>query len=102
MKFAAEDIETVHMISVFVGEQDAIKLFWSNSALSEAKGELSGAQPAVNQQPTMISRDKCAVSRAAASEHRQTKHSRLVTDRLAVHKWKCANRTAANRFDRRY
>jgi hypothetical protein len=38
----------------------------------------------------MIGRDERAVSRAPTPEHRQTKHSRLVTDVLSVHKWKCA------------
>ena len=74
MKFAAEDVEAANVIAMFVGEEDAIKLLGSNAALSEAQDKLSRAQSAVDQQPAMIGRDERAVSRAPASEHRQTKH----------------------------
>jgi hypothetical protein len=90
VKFAAEDVETANVIAMFVGEEDAIELLGSNSALGEAQDKLSRAQSAVDKQSAMIGRDERTVSGAAASEHRQTKHSRLVTDVLSVHKWKRA------------
>jgi hypothetical protein len=37
----------------------------------------------------MIGRDERAISRAPAPEHRQTKHSRLVTDAIGILKQKC-------------
>jgi hypothetical protein len=90
MKFSGEHIEAANVITMFVGEEDAIELAGSDSALSEAQDKLSRAQSAVDKQPAMIRRDQRAVSGAPAAEHRQTKHSRLVTDVLSVHKWKCA------------
>jgi hypothetical protein len=90
MKFPAKHFETANMIAMFVGEEDAIELVGGDSALGEAQDKLSRAQSAVDKQPAMIGRNERAVSRAPASEHRQTEHSRLVTDPLSVHKWKCA------------
>jgi hypothetical protein len=90
VKFAAEHVEAANVIAMFVGKEDAIELVGSDSTLCEAQDELSRAQSAVDQQPAMIGGDERAVSRAPAPEHRQTKHSRLVTDVLSVHKWKCA------------
>ena len=80
-KFPAKHFETANVIAMFVGEQDAIELFGSDSALGEAQDELSRAQSAVDQQPAMIGRDECAVSRAPASEHRQTEHSPISNGR---------------------
>ena len=90
MKFSGKHFEAANMIAMFVGEEDAIELAGSDSTLCEAQDKLSRAQSAVDKQPAMIRRDQRAVSGATAAEHRQTKHSRLVTDVLSVHKWKCA------------
>jgi hypothetical protein len=89
MKFAAKHFEAAHVIAVFVGEQDAIELVGRDSAPGEAQDELSRAQSAVDQQPTMIGCDERAVSRAPASEHRQGEHARLVTDAIGFLKQNC-------------
>ena len=66
---------------MLVGEQDAIEFVRRDSALGETENELARAQPAIDEQPAMIGRDQRAVPRAAAPEHRQTKHFRLLAKR---------------------
>src|SRR5450755_2110680 len=88
-KFPAKHFEAANVIAMFVGEEDTIELVGSDSALSEAQDKLSRAQSAVDKQPAMIGRDEGTVSRAAAPEHRQTKHSRLVADAIGILKQKC-------------
>jgi hypothetical protein len=77
------------VIAVLVGEEHAIELPRSDSALLEAQDELARAQSAIDQQPAMIGRDQRAVSGAAAAEHRQSEHVRLVTDALGILKQNC-------------
>ena len=81
VKFAAEHVESANVIAMFVGEEDAIELVRSDSALREAQDKLARAQSAVDQQPAMIGRDERAVSRAPAPEHRQTKHCSISNGR---------------------
>ena len=89
MKFPAKHFEAANVIAMFVGEEDAIELVGSDSALGEAQDKLARAQSAVDQQPAMIGRDERAVSRAPAPEHRQTEHVRLVADAIGILKQKC-------------
>ena len=77
------------MIAVLVGEEDAIELVGSDSALGQAQDELARAQTSVDQEPAMIGRDQGAVSRAPAAEHRQSEHVRLVADADAILKQNC-------------
>ena len=74
------------MIAMFVRQEDAIELLGSDPAEREAHNELTRAQSAIDQNPAMIGRDERAVPGAAAAEHRETEHIRLVTDALSVHK----------------
>jgi hypothetical protein len=89
MKFSAEHFETANVIAMFVGEEDAIELVGSDSALLEAQDELARTQSAIDQQPAMIGRDERAVSRAPAPEHRQSEHVRLVADAIEILKQNC-------------
>ena len=61
---------------MLVGQEDAIEFVRSDPAESEAENELARAQTAIDEQPAMVGRDQRAVPRAAAAEHRQTKHVR--------------------------
>ena len=85
-KFPAKHFEAANVIAMFVGEEDTIEPVGSDAALSEAQDKLPRGQSTIDQQPAMIGRDERAVSRAPAPEHRQTKHSRLVTDAIQFHK----------------
>ena len=86
LKFPAEHFEPVDMIAVFVCKQDAIELPGSDAAERQTDHELARAQSAIDQDAAMIGRDERAVSGAAAAEHGQSEHARLVTDALSVHK----------------
>ena len=92
MKFATQNFQPADMIAVFVGEQHAIELRRSDSALREAEKNLARAQAAVDEEPAMIGRDERAISRAPAPEHRQTEHDRLVADTGAFHKLEIGSR----------
>jgi len=72
--FAAKNFQPANMITMLVGEQNAIELIWGDAALLEAEDNLPRAQPTVDQQSTMIGGDQCAVPRAATPEHGQTEH----------------------------
>ncbi len=74
------------MIAMFVRKEDAIELLGSDTAEREAHDELTRAQSSIDQNATMIGGDERAVPGAAAAEHGQTEHIRLVTDALSVHK----------------
>ena len=89
MKFPAEHFETADMIAMFVGQEHAIELVWSDPALREAQDELARTQPAIDQQPAMIGGDERAVPGAAAPEHCQSEHVRLVTDAIGILKRNC-------------
>jgi hypothetical protein len=43
------------VIAMFVGEQDPIELLGRDSALLESENNLPRAQPAIDQNPTMMS-----------------------------------------------
>src|SRR5438105_2020385 len=62
------------MIAVFVREKNAIELFWRDTTMFQAQHQLSRAQPTIDKNFAMISRDERAVSRAPAAEHRQAEH----------------------------
>ena len=74
------------MVAMLVSEQDAVELRRSNSALFEPDDDLPRAQSAIDQKPAMIGRDERAISRAAAAEHGQCEHARLVADAGAFNK----------------
>src|SRR5947209_8521431 len=88
MKLAAEHFEPADVIAVFVSEKDAIQLARRDPALLEPDHDLPRAQPAIDQNPTMIGRDQSAIPRAAAAEHGQSEHARLVAETGAFHNWK--------------
>ena len=73
-KFAAKNFKPADMIAVFVREKNAIELFWRDTTMFQAQHQLSRAQPTIDKNFAMISRDKRAVSRAPAAEHRQAEH----------------------------
>ena len=85
-EFAAEHFKAADMVAMFVRKEDAIELLGSNTAEREAHDELARAQSSIDQNATMIGGDERAVPGAAAAEHGQTEHIRLVTDALSVHK----------------
>ena len=62
------------MIAMFVSKQNPIELRRRHAAFFEAQDNLPRAQPTVDQYFAMIGRNKRAVPRAAAPEHRQTEH----------------------------
>jgi hypothetical protein len=100
MKFPAEHFETADMIPVLVSKKHAIELVGSDTTLREAQDELAGAQAAINQQPAMIGGDERAVPGAAAPEHRQSEHVRLVADAIGILKRNCFSAAEkARRFD---
>ena len=86
MKFPAKHFEPANMIAVLVGEEHAVELGRSQTALLEPDDDLAGAESAIDQNPAMIGCDEGAVSRAAAAEHGQSEHARLVADAGAFHK----------------
>ena len=86
MKFPAEHFEPANVIPVLVRQENAIKLGRRDSALLEADDDLSRAQSAIDQNPAMIGRDQRAISCAAAAEHGQSEHARLVADEPRFHK----------------
>jgi hypothetical protein len=73
-KFAAENFEAADMIAVLVRNQDTVELLGRDAALFQAQDQLARAQAAIDQNFTMIGREKGAVARAAAAEHRDTEH----------------------------
>src|SRR5213075_635239 len=86
MKFPAEHFEPANVIPVLVRQEHAIELRRRDSALLEADDDLSRAQSAIDQNPAMIGRDQSAISCAAAAEHGQSEHARLVADPTPIHK----------------
>src|SRR5947208_1806073 len=86
MKFPAEHFEPANVIPMLVRQKHAIKLRRRDSALLKADDDLSRAQSAIDQNPAMIGRDQRAISCAAAAEHGQSKHARLVADPTPIHK----------------
>ena len=86
LEFATEHFKPADMIAMFVCKQDAIELSGSNAAERQTHDELACAQPAIDQNVAMIGRNERAISGAAAPEHGQTEHVRLVTDRIRFHK----------------
>jgi len=76
VEFTAKNFKSTNMIAVFMSEQDAIELFRQDAALLEPKNDLSGTQPAIDQNLAMIGCDESAVTGTAAPEHRQTEHDR--------------------------
>src|SRR5256885_12386471 len=86
MKFPAEHFEPANVIAVLVCQQHAVELRRRDSALLEADDDLSRAQSAIDQNPAMIGRDQRAISCAAATEHGQSEHARLVADSTPIHK----------------
>src|SRR5438067_1236432 len=86
MKFPAEHFEPANMIAVFVRQEHAIELPRRDPALLEPDHDLPRAQSTIDQDPAMIGRDQGAIPRAAAAEHGQSEHARLVADTGAFHK----------------
>src|SRR5205809_7273216 len=86
MKFPAEHFEPANMIAVFVRQEHAIELPRRDSALLEPDHDLSRAESVIDQDPAMIGRDQGAIPRAAAAEHGQSEHARLVADTPRFHK----------------
>ena len=82
--FPAEHFEPANVIAMFVREENAIELARGDSALFEPQDELTRAQSTINEQPAMIGRDKRAISGAAAAEHGETEHVRLVADAIGI------------------
>ncbi len=74
------------MIAVLMGEENAIELGWRDPALLEPDNDLARAQSAIDQNPAVIGRNQRAISRAAAAEHGQSEHARLVADATPIHK----------------
>jgi hypothetical protein len=72
------------MITMFVREKHAIELVRSDPAPREAQDELTRAQPAIDEDPAMIGRDERTISRAAAPEHCQTEHARLLANEIGI------------------
>ena len=87
-KFPAKDLQTTDVIAMFVGEEDAVELVGSETALFQPQNNLARAQPAIHQQLAVIRRNQGAVSRAAAAKHGQTEHARSLMEPNSIHKWK--------------
>jgi hypothetical protein len=62
---------------MFVGNQDAIELLGRDSALVESENNLPRAQPAIDQNSTMISLHECGIPGTATPEHGQTEHASI-------------------------
>jgi hypothetical protein len=62
------------VITVFVSKKDAVKLLRCDATLCQAQDQLARTQAAIDKNLAMLGRDQCAVSRAAAAEHRQAEH----------------------------
>ena len=69
------------MITVLVGEEDAIELARCDPALFEAADKLARAQAAIDQEPAVIGRHERAISSAAAAEHGQCEHASISSGR---------------------
>jgi hypothetical protein len=54
--------------------------------LLEPDNDLARAQSAIDEDPAMIGRNQRAISGAAAPEHGQSEHARLVADTTPIHK----------------
>src|SRR5947209_20500087 len=86
LEFPAQHFEATHMIAMFVSQKHAIELGGRDSTLLEPDEDLARTQSAIDQNPAMISRDKRAISCAAASEHGESEHARLVAHTTPIHK----------------
>jgi hypothetical protein len=76
-KFAAQNFKPADMITVFMGEENAVEPFGRHATLLEAQDYLPGAQSAIDKNFAVISRDQGAVPGTAAAEHGQTEHARM-------------------------
>jgi hypothetical protein len=74
---AAKDFQTANVIAMFVGKQDAIELLGRDSAPFESENNLPRAQPAIDQNPTMISLHERGIPGTATPEHGQTEHASI-------------------------
>ena len=86
LEFPAKYFQAANVVAMFVGEEHTIELARCDPALFQPEHELPGAQPAIDQEAAMIGRDQGGVPGAAAAEHGQTEHARLVTDAHRIHK----------------
>jgi hypothetical protein len=84
VKFPAEHFEPANVVAMFVGEEDAIELGGRDSALGQAKNDLTRAQASIDQEPAMIRGDERTVSGAAAAEHGQGEHALISNGRGLV------------------
>jgi len=75
IEFPAKNLQATNVVAVFMGEKNTVELFGIRAALLESKNDLSCAQPAIDQNFTMIGRDERAVAGTAAPERRQTEHA---------------------------
>src|SRR5438552_15797233 len=66
IEFATEHLQPAHVIAMPVGAQSAIELFGHHAALFEAQYDLSRAQAAIDENFTMVVRDKRTVPGTAA------------------------------------
>jgi hypothetical protein len=73
----AKNFQTVNVIAMFVGKQDAIELLGRDSALLEPENNLPRAQPPIDQNFAVIGRHESAIPCAATSEHGQTEHASI-------------------------
>ena len=94
----AENVETANMVAMFVGQEDAIKLFRQDAALLEPKCDLARTEPAIDQNSAMIGGDERAVSGTAAAEHRQTEHAAIKRPRFGFRKLKSQKRPSFRRW----
>lgn len=73
-EFPAQDFQAADVITVLMGNEDAVELLRSDAALLESEDELTRAQSTVDQNLAMIGRQKCAVPGAAAAKNGQAEH----------------------------
>jgi len=71
------------MITVFVCEEDAIKLVRRDAAMLETQYQLARAQSAIDENLAVIGCDERTVSPAPAAEHRQAEHGSQI-NRVAL------------------
>src|SRR5438128_5809273 len=74
VKFAAENFKAADVITVFVCEEDAIKLLRRDAAVLQTQYQLARAQPAIDENLAVIGCDQRTISRAPAAEHGQAEH----------------------------
>jgi hypothetical protein len=74
-KFAAKHFEPANVITVLMGEQNAVELVRRDTALFEPDDDLARAQPAINENATVSGRNKSAIAGASAAEHGEAEHA---------------------------